>query len=153
MPLKKTRVIELTLNKERQLYVIKTEVGVSCLGFDVCQEKSKRLSEWLNARDVSTPKIGPRGSEKAYRDYLLLCSMVEIVHGNTGEKCDVELTEQLIGLEGKRVEVTDCHGETRRFWVARSSGWTPVHLEIKRRNSISGLAVSGAPFKELKVIK
>jgi len=48
------------------------------------------------------------------------------------------LTSQLIGLEGWRVEVTDAHGETRRFIVGRSTGWKPCHLEVKTRRSLGG---------------
>jgi len=48
------------------------------------------------------------------------------------------LTSQLIGLEGKRVQVLDMDHETRRFWVGRSTGWRPCHLEIKTRRSTGG---------------
>lgn len=48
------------------------------------------------------------------------------------------LSEQLIGLEGWRVEVETTYGETRRFIVGRSTGWRPCHLEIPRRDSTGG---------------
>jgi len=48
------------------------------------------------------------------------------------------LSPQLVGLEGKRVEVRDMHGELRRFWVGRSTGWRPCHLEVKLRSSTGG---------------
>lgn len=49
------------------------------------------------------------------------------------------LTGQLVGLEGWRVEVTDEDGAPpRRFYVGRSIGWRPCHLEIARRNSRGG---------------
>ena len=48
------------------------------------------------------------------------------------------LTEQLIGLEGWRVEVETTYGESRRFIVGRSTGWKPCHLEIHNRRSTGG---------------
>lgn len=50
------------------------------------------------------------------------------------------LTAQLVGLEGKRVEVKTHYGETRRFWVGKSTGWATSHLEILKRNSSGGCA-------------
>ena len=43
-------------------------------------------------------------------------------------RSDAGLTQQLIGLEGWRVEVETTYGETRRFIVGRSSGWIPCHI-------------------------
>jgi len=48
------------------------------------------------------------------------------------------LTPQLKGLEGHRVEVVDNYGERRRFWVRKSTGWQPCHLEVKLINSHGG---------------
>jgi hypothetical protein len=57
----------------------------------------------------------------------------------------------LLGLEGCRVEVTDAYGKTRRFWVSRSTGWRPCHLEIARRGNRSGDVASG-PYLSLRVV-
>ena len=43
------------------------------------------------------------------------------------------LTPQLVGLEGKQVEVTEIDGSQRRFYVGKSTGWMPCHLEIDHR--------------------
>ena len=51
---------------------------------------------------------------------------------------DGNLSPQLIGLEDWRVEVVTTYGETRRFWVGKSTGWRPIHLEIARRNCYGG---------------
>lgn len=48
------------------------------------------------------------------------------------------LLPQLTGLEGWRVEVVDHDGQRRRFIVGRSTGWRPIHLEIKTRRSLGG---------------
>ncbi len=60
---------------------------------------------------------------------------------------DSDLTPQLVGLEGWRVEVTegvDDAGEPRRrrFYVGRSTGWRPIHLEVARKDSSGGFAAS-----------
>lgn len=49
-----------------------------------------------------------------------------------------DLTAQLLGLEGWRVEAVTDYGEKRRFIVSRSTGWRPVHIELKNRASSSG---------------
>lgn len=50
------------------------------------------------------------------------------------------LSPQLLGLEGWRVEAVTTYGETRRFIVGKSTGWVPIHLEIKTRRSTGGFA-------------
>lgn len=51
-------------------------------------------------------------------------------------------TPQLEGLEGWRVEVETTYGDTRRFIVGRNVRSAPcrIHLELKRRDSIGGMA-------------
>lgn len=60
------------------------------------------------------------------------------------------LTAQLVGLEGWRVEVVTCDGETKRFIVGTSTGWKPCHLAISRRSALGGYPVDGAPFQSVK---
>ena len=50
-----------------------------------------------------------------------------------------DLSAQLCGLEGWRVEVVTESGETRRFYVGKSTGWKPCHLEIHNRRSMGGI--------------
>jgi hypothetical protein len=49
-----------------------------------------------------------------------------------------DLSPQLIGLEGWRVEVCDEAGNFRRFIVGKSTGWRPCHLEVKTKRSLGG---------------
>lgn len=63
------------------------------------------------------------------------------------------LTSQLVGLEGARVEVVDRYGDTRRFWVGRSTGWIPCHLEIARVDSHGGGAAWGEPYQSVRVVR
>lgn len=57
------------------------------------------------------------------------------------------LTSQLCGLEGWRVEVLDvCGGDKRRFYVGKSTGWRPCHLEIAQSNSSGGAPAAKSYF-------
>lgn len=50
-----------------------------------------------------------------------------------------DLSPQLVGLEGWRVEVTTLYNEKRRFIVGRSSGRRPIHIELYNRRSVGGV--------------
>lgn len=139
---------KVTINIEQHLYVLPSGKGYSCLGFDVVLERSKRMAEWLPLA------IDPveRGSIAAYEQYMMLLEQVAIQCRLVGERCPIELTSQLIGMEGQRVEVVDCWGEKRRFIVGKSTGIIPIHLEVARRDSSGGTGVTGAPFKSVSVV-
>jgi len=64
----------------------------------------------------------------------------------------VNLTPQLVGLEGRRVEVVTTYGETRRFHVGKSTGWIPCHLEIHNARS-SGGGSAEKQYKSVRVIR
>lgn len=50
-----------------------------------------------------------------------------------------DLTPQLVGLEGWRVEVEDYDlARPRRFYVGKSTGWRPCHLEVLTSRSRGG---------------
>lgn len=147
---KKTVVV----NTEQELFVIPCDDGYSCLGFNVCRERSDRLVGWIVGR-VPTAKLPDeqlRGTVAAYERYRSLLSMARSISDQQRIRCNVELTPQLVGLEGKRVEVVNCFGETSKFYVGRSTGWLPVHLEIKKKGSDGGGAVCCTPFQSVKVL-
>jgi len=139
----------VTINREQELYVIFCGRDYTCLGFDVCLEWARGIAEWLGV-----PAIDPelRGTMEAYAQYEELAGEGRHKHSATGERCPALLTPQLVGLEGKRVEVVDHDGEKRRFIVGKSTGWLPIHLEISRRNSSGGFGVTGAPFRSVRVV-
>lgn len=144
----------ITINQEQRLYVIPDGYGYSCLGFDVCERRTAAIEAWLLSRGVRADLVnhGVTGTALAYETYETLCRLASEQYQLTGVKCPIELTPQLIGLEGNRVEVVDCHGDKRRFYVGRSMGHIPVHLEMKTRRSHDGGAVTGAPFKSVRVV-
>jgi hypothetical protein len=52
-----------------------------------------------------------------------------------------QLVPALRQYEGDRVEVTYPDGDKARFWVGRSTGWRPIHLEINTTRSDGGCQV------------
>lgn len=133
------------------LYVIHFEEGCTTLGFDRVMQLGNLLAAELDRWDL-TPLPAERGTMKAYEKYRMLSDLVFRKHQQNGYRSKVELTPQLIGLEGKQVEVVDCYGEKRRFVVGRSTGWIPCHLEIPSRRSSGGPAVMGTPFQSVKIV-
>ena len=123
--------------------------GFSCLGFDVCEERIRRLGTELQVN----PRPHRKGTRRAYEAYDRLIEMARQRNQATGWRSQSELTPQLMGLEGKRVEIVDCWRQKRRFYVGKSTGFIPVHLEIARRDSSGGQAVMGAPFESVRVLE
>ena len=124
-----------TINHEQGLYVLKCGTGYSCLGFEVAERKRAAVAAWLGD---STPCAYMPGTAEHYAEYEHLMQQGALRSRMTGTRCNAELTPQLIGLEGRRVEVTTPSGDKSRFIVGRSTGWMPCHLEIKRRDSTGG---------------
>ena len=145
---------EVTVNEERELYVIPAASGYSCLGFDVLIRRNNAVCERLreNGRKARKVSADLRGTLEAYAVYRESMRRGEALNRETGKRCNADLTPQLVGLEGNRVEVVDRYGETRRFWVGKSTGWFPVHLEVARCDSSGGGAVTGAPFQSVRIV-
>ena len=66
--------------------------------------------------------------------------------------CDVELTPALIGLEGKRVEVTAPDGSRQRFRVGRSTGTIPCHIALHNAVSSGGPAIMWEDGSTVRVV-
>lgn len=145
---------EVTINAEQELYVIPCGDGYSCLGFDVLISRYTAIAAWLRKEGLQQDDLprDARGSMRAYTAYRTLLDRAGAYCQRNKLRCPAELTPQLTGLEGKRVEVVDRHGERRRFIVGKSTGWLPIHLEIARRNSSGGPAVTGAPFQTVRIV-
>ena len=144
----------VTVNAEQELYVIPCGEGYSCLGFDVLLARHNAVAAWLRSEGLQADDLPPevRGTMPAYHAYTALMDRAASYCQRNKLRCPAELTAQLIGLEGKRVEVVDRYGQRRRFIVGKSTGWQPCHLEIARRDSSGGPAVSGAPFQSVTVV-
>jgi len=145
---------DVGINAEQELYVIPDSSGYSCLGFDVLIARYNAIGEWLRGEGLQQDDLPPdaRGTMRAYTAYRTLLDRAGAYCQRNKLRCPAELTPQLTGLEGKRVEVVDRNGERRRFIVGKSMGWLPIHLEIARRNSSGGPAVTGAPFQSVRIV-
>lgn len=140
---------QVKINRSQKLFIIPAgNRGFTCLGFDVCQQRINGLATEMNVQ----PQPHRRGTRGAYRAYRELVELARQRNQQTGWRSQSELTRELLGLEGRRVEVVDAYGETRRFYVGKSTGFIPVHLEIARRDSTGGCAVMGAPFKSIRIV-
>lgn len=121
-----------SINAERRLYVLRHPGGFTCAGFDYAERIRAAVLAWLS---LPVPSI-PLGTAEHFADYERALALGAEHNRRTGKRCDAELTPRLIGLEGKRVEVSysEVDGSTHRerFTVGKSTGWMPVHLEIAR---------------------
>lgn len=140
----------VTVNKKQKLYVLKSGNGYSCLGFEVVIKRRNALANELGRPDLA---MANKATLKAYKEYLALIELARVKNAETGWRSKSELTPELIGLEGKRVEVITSNGEKNRFIVGRSTGFIPCHLEIKKSNSMGGGSVWGSPFKSVRVLE
>lgn len=144
---------EVTLNHEQQLYVIPEGPGYSCLGFDVLETRYKALASECTSRGVYVHKAKKaRGTLERYAQYEQLVDRARFHSQSTGYRFTCSLIQQLINLEGKRVELTYPSGEKSRFYVGKSTGWMPCHLEIKTSRSTGGGAVYFPEGTKIKVI-
>lgn len=141
---------EVTLAAHGDLFCIPCGDGHTSLGFDVCQVRTRRLAEWLGLDDPNP--IAPRGTLESYAEYQTAMDAVSVMCRHFGSVCDVELSPQLAGLEGKRVEVVDVYGGTRRFKVGRSTGWLPCHLELANSRSSGGMAAD-KKYASVRIIR
>jgi hypothetical protein len=144
------------------LFTVHAGAGYTTLGWDVAEKRARAVADWIleTGGDCSAYGAGytfpVKGTGAGYMEYAQLMEhgrqLSELLKTEGKPwQCPAELTPQLTGKEGQRVEVTDCFGQTRRFIVGKSTGWMPCHLEISRRNSSGGHAVTG-PFKSVSIV-
>lgn len=130
-----------SINQEQRLYVLPSGTGYSCLGFDVAERWMQDVLEWLPAEARPAGVISDAialGTAAHYAAYEATMSAGAAHAAATKTRCPAQLSKPLVGLEGKRVEVTLPSGDRSRFYVGKSTGWLPIHLEIKTRRSHGG---------------
>lgn len=141
-----------SINHESRLFVLPCGGGFTCLGFDVERARTAALRAELVRLGEALPKIVAQpGTADAWKEHQAVMGAARRYHDRTGCRFRCELTPQLVGLEGRRVEVMK-DGERRRFIVGKSGGWLPIHLEIKTRRSHGGMGVWGAPFDSVREV-
>lgn len=138
-----------SINKEQGLYVLKCGTGYTCLGFQVCEDRTRKLAEELKIHLTGATQA----TKKHYLDYLRLTREVFKRYQQTKFRSQSKLNPKLIGLEGKRIEC-ELYGEKTRFIVGRSTGFIPCHLEIKTARSTGGGALPSNPelIQNIRVI-
>lgn len=141
---------KVKINRAQKLYVIPAGRGYTTMGFEYARKLTNGIANWVGDNSLYAP--AKSGTAAAYNAYKKAAAAGREYADATRSKCPVELTPQLVGLEGKRVEVVDRDGEVRRFIVGKSTEWMPIHLEIKTRASSGGVGVMGAPFKSVRVV-
>lgn len=124
-------------NRQQKLFGIPSAGGWACLGHDVAYRRTAAI-----ARELGRPDLYPVANERhtikgGYGRYMRAVEAARI----SGKRLICDLTPALVGLEGRRVEVTLPDGSRERFWVGKSGGWIPVHLAVARRNSSRGTPV------------
>ena len=125
----------IKINEQQRLYVIPCGGGFTCLGFDNLERRAAGYADWLAREGLPvTDPAAPIGTVERYEQYQAMTAAIRA----TCKRCDAELTPQLVGLEGWRVEVVTDYGERRRFIVGKSTGFIPIHLEIANRRSHGG---------------
>src|ERR1039458_2772145 len=108
----------IRINREQRLFVLPAgDNGFSCLGFDVCEERTRKLATELAVKPLPNRK----GTMRAYEAYERIIEVARQRNQATGWRSHSELTPEFMGLEGKRVEIVDCWRQKRRFYVGRSN--------------------------------
>lgn len=154
-----------SINKEQRLYVLRAGHGYTCYGFDVITNKAEKILDWLkehNAAELLLTKginldkyeIAPKrkGTKKHFEYCDGVISAGQLYHSMTRKICNRFLNPQLVGLVGRRVEVVTTYGETRRFEVGVSTGWTRIFLEIPNSRSTGGMSAEDH-YKSVRVIR
>lgn len=145
-----------SINAEQGLYVLRHEGGYTCLGFDNALVKAEQVHAWLTENGVTgVPKPNPdlRGTEAGYAEYEAVMAAGQAFNARTGRRCNAELIPALVGLEGKRVEAVDQAGDRHQFYVGKSMGWFPIHLQIARKGDRGGLPVLDGMYTSFRVVK
>lgn len=137
-----------SINSAQKLYVLNAGSGYTCLGFEVCATRTRKLIAELKSDIKELPAAG---SLDLFYLYNFLTEYVKELNQKTGFRSQTELNPKLVGYEGKRIEAI-LYGEKTRFIVGRSTGWIPAHLEIKTRRSHGGPAITSDP-NQVEVIR
>lgn len=144
----------VTTLPDSKLYRIGDNSGYSCLGFDVLESRYTRLASEMVAKcGYSVPQPEIYGTPERYQQYKGLLAAAQRYSADTGYRFHSELTRELIGLEGRRVEVTYQDGTKSRFKVGKSTGWLPCHLELKNVRSMGGSPVYFPSGSSVRVIR
>ena len=131
-----------SINTDQRLYTLAHGNGYTCLGFDYAFNTATKVAEWCGVPAPATINVG---TSDGYQDYERIMHQGADYARVTSKRCPAELIPAFVGKEGQRVKVTDSDGNVRRFYIGRSTGWLPHHLEISRRDSLGGISAHISP--------
>ena len=143
----------ITVDTEKRMYDVpySTLSGSSRLPFEGVERRVNQFTEWLLERNYTLPPI-PECGTVAYYVYQEELMDIAYVHcQSTGEKFLTWLKPELIGYEGKTIEVVDKLGETQRFKLGVIGEWALQHVRILPGEEGSR-PVIGEPFQSIKVV-
>lgn len=147
---------EVTLSQDKTLYCIPCGEGFTCLGIERCNNLAVHLARELANRGYSIPMPAAVGTLERYAQYRQFCEWAKRENERTGFRSTAELTPELIGKEGQRVEVVHewepGKPETVRFKVGKSTGFIPCHIELKNSRSTGGPAVCLGSIKSVRIV-
>lgn len=123
--------ITITINTDRELYVISGEKYTSCYGFDICLNLVRKIQDEFNLQDAD---ILQRGTIEVYNKYISLCSYLR----DNNLRSTSELYKPFIGNERRKVEIIYKDGSKTRGKIGKSTGCLPVHILLKRVDSKGG---------------
>lgn len=141
-------ITELTLNFKHQAFTVPSGRGSITLGFSECKRRTQAIADHYERQDLAPTEYG---TAIAYFEYVKAVNYAEAEYRRTGQPCPVDLNTQLEGLEGRKVEAVTHNGERREFWVARSTGWRPSHLEASEPGAKAG-TVCPREYRSVTVI-
>lgn len=130
--------------------------GYTTLGEVNAYNLAVKVLSWLGYEhlQVILPRLDSlRGKVELYTVYRQVMDLARVYCEAHLTCCSAELTSSLVGLEGRRVEVTSKDGETRRFNVGKSTGWLPCHLEVHNSCARGGAAVFHDFGNNVRVIR
>jgi len=132
--------MQVSFDPQSELFTIPCGKGFSYLGLEVLHRRASRL-----AAELGEPWAADAAPLDAYAAYERLVDDVRRLFDVNGWRSRSELTPELCGHEGHRVEVRHRWPsgavEVCRFQVGKSTGFIPCHLALARRDSRGGPAV------------
>lgn len=138
---------QLKIDEQNGQYISIQGRGVFPIEIAVLAKRAKAVAQWLGI----TEPPAKTGTPEHYTQCMEMMGKGELHAKRTGLKCDGNLNPQLVGYEGERVSVVDVVGIKRSFWVVRSLGWMPGHLEIQHDNGEDGVLASD-PYQSVVVV-
>lgn len=141
--------MQVTLNTDQNLFVIKSGNSVSCLGFEEAFNQSKELASRLLARGINViaPLLSEKGTLQQYTHYQELLKSYHLIKDNktwfdSSTPAKARKALESLRLSGNKARVFIGDTETGRDWleefdtigrVARSSGAMKTPLLISEK--------------------